>query len=350
VLASLLPGIRQLRTPVACGYLWTVGIYLLLVDWRPALVERPPTDGSPATLWKLAEALDKATLIGIWTFIAYLVGSSLSMPADSRLGRALSMRIINPLLGYNYSLAIRKNPLSSREPFETFADYLYYELARHTALGEAVKLSDEEERQIAGFFEKHGIAAKQLTAMFQGYNESEWIASTLISREARHDLRQVLETNDRWRRMHEDWRNEMTWVPGEYYFRLLMEWTPLEGIIDEIPQLATRLIVVNRDLFEKYDRNMAEADLRFNIAPAIAFFSTATMLTGDFSIAWACAGTAVVLISCLLLLRQGLTRAVAARDAVVQALAIGVITSRWPAMFQRPANDPTDGPNDRDGK
>lgn len=35
MLAGLLPGLRQVRTPLAVGYLWLLNLWLLLADYLP---------------------------------------------------------------------------------------------------------------------------------------------------------------------------------------------------------------------------------------------------------------------------------------------------------------------------
>jgi hypothetical protein len=44
VLSSLLPGLRNLRTPLAVGYLWIVALWLLLHDHIPKTLEQAATE------------------------------------------------------------------------------------------------------------------------------------------------------------------------------------------------------------------------------------------------------------------------------------------------------------------
>lgn len=71
MLASLLPGLRELRTPLAAGYLWLV--FVFLVSGSPTSVE-----AAPSQLQDLAtavQALGKAAPGIAVSFIAYLIGS-----------------------------------------------------------------------------------------------------------------------------------------------------------------------------------------------------------------------------------------------------------------------------------
>src|SRR5690349_8384787 len=69
MLASILPGLRDLRAPLAAGYAWIVIVYLA---WK-----RPMPDGVSA----IVEDLDtfvgwtgKAAALAALTFLAYVVG------------------------------------------------------------------------------------------------------------------------------------------------------------------------------------------------------------------------------------------------------------------------------------
>jgi len=77
VLASLLPGLRDLRTPLATGYLWLVTLWLLVHEHLPtsAATASGPTKSS----LQLADLVGKATVLAAFSFIAYLVGSILML-------------------------------------------------------------------------------------------------------------------------------------------------------------------------------------------------------------------------------------------------------------------------------
>lgn len=84
MLASLLPSLRELRTPLASGYLWLLDLWLLAGDRLP---RTRPTSGPIAHLWDLNGYFGKGTLIGAASFAAYLVGSLIE---------------VNPLRMWNY--------------------------------------------------------------------------------------------------------------------------------------------------------------------------------------------------------------------------------------------------------
>jgi hypothetical protein len=72
LLTSVLPGIRELRTPLATGYLWLLNVWLLFGEHLP---HSRPGDDMLARLWDAGEYGGKAAqLIGL-SFAAYLVGA-----------------------------------------------------------------------------------------------------------------------------------------------------------------------------------------------------------------------------------------------------------------------------------
>ncbi|MEU4421813.1 hypothetical protein AB0F81_14400 [Actinoplanes sp. NPDC024001] len=83
MLASLLPGLRDIRTPLTVGYLWLVILWLVLADDLPRT--KPPDGGLVARLFDLSRLVGSATTIAALSFIAYVLGALLTIPTDSRL-------------------------------------------------------------------------------------------------------------------------------------------------------------------------------------------------------------------------------------------------------------------------
>jgi hypothetical protein len=72
MLSTLLPGVRELRAPLAAGYI------LLLAAWialEPRIPEAAEATGLVATLYRLNDALSGFGLAAAATFAAYLIGS-----------------------------------------------------------------------------------------------------------------------------------------------------------------------------------------------------------------------------------------------------------------------------------
>jgi hypothetical protein len=89
ILSSILPGVRQLRAPLAAGYLWILFVFLLA-----HLGSSEPHSGIGRDLARLGDALSPAGLAVAVSFAAYLVGSfshGLSQGASRWLGNRLGL-------------------------------------------------------------------------------------------------------------------------------------------------------------------------------------------------------------------------------------------------------------------
>lgn len=88
ILASALPGFRDLRAPLTAGYLW---LLLLWIWLKPALATRP-TNEIAASIYDLGKATGPIWVSVAVSVAAYLIGSisqSLSQPLPSGLKRFL---------------------------------------------------------------------------------------------------------------------------------------------------------------------------------------------------------------------------------------------------------------------
>jgi hypothetical protein len=95
---------------------------------------------------------------------------------------------------------------------------------------------------------------------------------------------------------------------------------PLQDLLAEIPQIATRLQVNNVELFNKYDRLLAEASLRMNLAFPIILLLMLLVWQNYLTIWLRGLLTITVLVFGYLVLRQGCRKVVEARDVIIQAL------------------------------
>jgi hypothetical protein len=80
VLASLLPGLRELRTPLAAGYLYLLSLFLLLADRIPA---KPHPQVPLSRIYDVVGWIGKPAILAVSTFVAYLVGSVLEWRAET---------------------------------------------------------------------------------------------------------------------------------------------------------------------------------------------------------------------------------------------------------------------------
>jgi hypothetical protein len=298
VLMNLLPGLRELRAPLASGYLWLLSAWLFLgqMDWLPS--KRPPGSGEVARLWDLGGTLGKTVALAAVTFVAYLIGSFLEMNPDGRIATSLTSLVLADRRPWYLRRAYLKSP-------ERFALYVKIE---ESLLLEGIGFGDSQARSVA----------------------------QSISLEARRDLIAPLKQRnmlppkiDHLEPLSGPSSPEASAAEEHLLKKEIAADHIIAQIVQEMQQLASRLLVKNQDLYGKYDRQMAEASVRMNVSiPLTVLLVLASWLSG-FPIWLRIGPTVVALAFGFMLLRQGFLRAVSARDVIVQALVIGEVESRY---------------------
>src|SRR4051794_3519418 len=96
MLASLLPGLRDVRTPLTVGYLYLVIGWIWFSEDIPRT--KPQHDGMIRRLFELSDLLGNAATIAALSFCAYLLGAVLTIPTE----RGLISRLLNSLPFGNY--------------------------------------------------------------------------------------------------------------------------------------------------------------------------------------------------------------------------------------------------------
>jgi hypothetical protein len=88
LLASLLPGIRELRTPLAIGYLWLINAWILFAEDLP---KTRPQDGElVAAIWDLAASVGITATLAAVTFGAFIIGSILEVDPQGSIVQLLT--------------------------------------------------------------------------------------------------------------------------------------------------------------------------------------------------------------------------------------------------------------------
>jgi hypothetical protein len=72
VLANLLPGVRELRAPLAAGYIWLLAGWLVA---QPHVPSRSDATGPLAAIYDLGDAVSAVGLGVAVSFVAYLLGA-----------------------------------------------------------------------------------------------------------------------------------------------------------------------------------------------------------------------------------------------------------------------------------
>jgi hypothetical protein len=111
LLTSVLPGLRELRTPLVTGYLWLVVTWVVVSNQVPRV---RPTGAAQAALWDLGSMLGRPALIVGLTSIAYLVGALIELNPERLWRYGGRPKWITLLLGNGRILqAVRRPALSA---------------------------------------------------------------------------------------------------------------------------------------------------------------------------------------------------------------------------------------------
>jgi hypothetical protein len=295
VLMNLLPGVRELRAPLVSGYLWLISAWLVLarLHWLP--VDRPSGSGEVARLWDLSGILGRTVLLAAISFVAYLIGSFLEIDHHGLVARKLAPLILRD----RRPSYIPKGTNWPARPAKEILDYA--NLA-------ARSFSVDARRDLEQLMRQKETALKRSRGRLEQVQEVKTLLGTY---ENKKDA------------MSKDLKPSRNAVLSEFAADVIAG-----KVVNEMPQLASRLLVKNMELYGKYDRHMAEAAVRMNVSMALtAFLVLATLLSG---LSWGLrVALALVAVAFgVLLLRQGFLRTMSARDVIAQALAINEVRSR----------------------
>jgi hypothetical protein len=263
VLGSLLPGVREVRAPLAAGYTW------LLVAWLlyGSDASQHPT-GVALDLKRLHETISTAGAAVALGFVAYMIGV-FSIAATGVLAR-WATRWVRPF----FIARARRNEHSSRpaQPPWWFSDYAH----RTAAALHAVVFRQVEE-----------MGAALHRASEDGQRVGDESLDELVSPEIRR--------------------------PAEGRIAEAIQ----EAVAEEFEQMGRQLIGREPELFGEYDRLRAEAELRAGmVLPGVALGAT---LAWTGSGGWRAVG-AVVGVAAVLLIFLAKARSHDAIDVVVSAL------------------------------
>jgi hypothetical protein len=92
VLASLLPGLRDLRGPLAVGYTWLIVLWLFFADKVPH--ERPANGNAIAKLFDLGDLLGPTVVLAAVSFVAYMLGSFMFLDTGGALISSLQRFVL----------------------------------------------------------------------------------------------------------------------------------------------------------------------------------------------------------------------------------------------------------------
>lgn len=273
MLAQILPGFRDFRTPLVTGYLWIVVLWMLV---GMPLPDKDATDGVMGGINAIGEFFTPTVYLAVLSFLAYVLGMLLMV--DIKPGSTIRL---GPILKLPYVSKTDRAIIES-----------HVEAAFHRA-----RIRGADGSQI----------------------EREFKLEPMLTSQEDYDVFQADNQNDE-RLMDREWR--------DYALKDLKE-PMVEEVIKSIPSLAIKLQDKNALLFGSYDRDKSESEFRLSIAPPLAVLSMQFVLLGLDRplLMWPWAGY-VGLIAVVALVVKGFQKRFSSVNVVVTALEIGTIESQ----------------------
>lgn len=271
MLASLLPGLRDVRVPLAVGYLWLTAGWLVWADDIPRTV--PTGSGPVAHAFQLVHIFGRPAIIAVVSFLAYVLGALLTLPVDNHLFVGALDRV---------------DRLFTR----TFA-------TTHSLFAGMVVTGDEYRLFL-----------------------SDTMHRALLSADLNPDRRRFV-----MQHMEEQAGPIMRYLDSPIIP------TPADAVLikalsTRVRGLRVRLLVANQELYGEYDRYAAEAAFRINlVVPTVAL----GMIAG-IAIHWW--WTPLALVVALVLLVQGVIRLGSAVSVIRRAVVVGIIEDPLVVKFQ----------------
>lgn len=282
MLASLLPGLREVRTPLATGYLWLLVLWLLFQRNVPRSKEE--VVGPIASIYELGLLVGAPVALAAASFAAYLLGSVL---VASRSGRSHSYGFITPPGNAGPTAwGLRSLPARARGALEWLA-------GRDRRMEEALYLQLES------------FASKRLLELDDRLSDEQH--AEVLGRDVHPRMKEV-----------EDFMRAFGSHP------LSMDY--VSSMINELDLVGVQLQAQNRDLWDTYDRKSAEAAFRSAVSlPVAILFLVLAWQSGEW---W---------VACLLVIPGALARSgrmayAQGASTLVQAIDVGLVT---PPIMQR---------------
>jgi len=294
MLAQILPGFRDFRTPLVTGYLWLLSLWILLGKPIPT---KERTTGLMGTMNAISEYLSSATILAVLSFVAYLIG--ILLVVDGKVAARLVRR---------YGWSVRRTVGSDGK--------------KHLKFKRNASLDDYE--RIVGT--SSGLVMRKL--LWDAFNRTK---KRMVPWETVYEEYGIEKPDQAKEAKYFDAANGN---PDELHERLLTEGLQyvapilLADMEAEIPNLATKLQEKNKELYETYNREKSESEFRLSVALPIAVASVLILVFGlsqshTLNISMGALGLAAALV----LLRKGWVKSQESTNVIVTALEISTIQS-----------------------
>jgi hypothetical protein len=263
MLSTLLPGIRELRAPLAAGYIWLLAGWIAL---EPHIPEAGSSTGLIASIYRLNDALSGFGLAVAASFAAYLIGSlsiTLFSPAIRQwfIGVPLSAPSLGPLA-----------PLSEQgtSALSTLVRRTSDQMAVSLALTE---LTPDEVLQLEGISSDDRQSAPLGTAIRRPpSSRARRLVAPIIDRVYKRRRRRFTRIEIGSTVISFDPTSDLDQRQLQLVRRVVSEF-------DQI--ISTRLLGRDPDLFSAIDRHRAEVEFRLAVIPPLIVLSLAVATRVD---------------------------------------------------------------------
>ncbi|TKV61321.1 hypothetical protein FDO65_06880 [Nakamurella flava] len=313
MLASILPGLRELRTPLATGYIYLVVLWLLIWDKIPSADQ---ATGVVGAILKLDGLLGTGSLVAALSFIAYVVGSLLMV----------STRYKVKFTGLSRWADIRVIGLDDWSDTKDYVADLQRRLADVRVPVDHVlkRLRSQRNPTMKGSLVTRWLHRRRW------YRRSyRWYVEKVMQRKT---LRQL--TQERENAL----RDIQSMQPGEAHLDTygdLVRDLIIGDLFANTETIAVRLQVADKDLYDEYDRLRAEAEFRLSVAPAlaclsivVAFIVYTPAVPQDVGVLYGLVSMGVV----FALVAKGFTKSRRSNSVLVQAVVLGKVK---PSVIER---------------
>ncbi len=269
MLTSILPGAREIRTPLACGYVWLVAAWLVFADHLP---RTQPSVGIVASFWYLGGLVGKTAVLAAVTFAAYLIGAVLEVDPTQLWGPRGIPSVPPALVAYRPAHVSIESMLEKDQPQSNRTD----------------AASDNVEADVLN---EEGRETNPTGDTAEGAADTEIEAQ-------------------RVERFVESFREDVS------------------RSFEAMQAFATALQARNTELFGRYDRLETEASLRLNIAAPLVILLELLIWRSPLLLWIKLPLSLVPVVLAATLLRQSLLRVKAANQVLIMAEIVGILDEK----------------------
>jgi hypothetical protein len=350
VLASLLPGLREIRAPLAAGYLWLIVGWLTFHDRVDSGASAP---GAVQALKELRDAIGVGGVAAAATFLAYLLGA-LWEPAAGRsaellwrvrqtVGLASGAEFGDP---YGQSVTIS---MASWDRLEGIFARVYSDISHALRVSLGEDPTDDRRRFLVGLHDavQSGRWRRGDALTYSSATDDWWLreASELFDVEVdeTEDVREQILSFTR------ALNDVIAMECSSDRFRIASRSRLVNVLIEELPLLARRLAGDQEELFLEATRMKGEVEFRYALAiPIPVIVSVLSFGLGFATWLWL-AATLVGVLTGFALLTDGWRRERLRNDLLVELLAVGKATSpTLDRLLERARRAAQDGSIDSD--